>query len=108
MTDTPSTLTYTNVVLRESVQIALTIAALNDLKVKAGNIMNAYLTAPVTEKIWITVPSLDLMKGRRPSLYDHFMALNNQEPHSAITWLVICRPWATCHAWQTKTYGTSQ
>ena len=41
MTDTPSILTYASVVLIEIVQIALTIAALNDLKVKAGNIMNA-------------------------------------------------------------------
>jgi hypothetical protein len=30
----------------------LTIAALKDLQVKAGGIQNAYLTAPVTEKIW--------------------------------------------------------
>jgi hypothetical protein len=29
----------------------LTIAGLNDLQVKAGDIQNAYLTAPVTEKI---------------------------------------------------------
>jgi hypothetical protein len=30
----------------------LTIAALNHLQVKAGDIQNAYLPAPVTEKIW--------------------------------------------------------
>jgi hypothetical protein len=29
----------------------LTIANLNDLQVKVGDIQNAYLTAPVTEKI---------------------------------------------------------
>ena len=28
------------------------MAALNDLEVKTTDIMNAYLTAPVTEKIW--------------------------------------------------------
>ena len=32
--------------------IALTISTLNDLDVKAGDIMNAYLTAPITEKVW--------------------------------------------------------
>ena len=37
---------------RESVRIALTLAALNDLEVKSADIKNAYLTAPVTEKIW--------------------------------------------------------
>ena len=52
MTDTPPTLTYASVVSRESVRIALTLAALNDLEVKTADIENAYLTAPVTEKIW--------------------------------------------------------
>jgi Reverse transcriptase (RNA-dependent DNA polymerase). len=52
VTETPSTLTYSSVVSRDSVRIALTIAALNDLKVLACDIQNAYLTAPCREKIW--------------------------------------------------------
>ena len=52
MTEAPKTLTYASVVSRESVRIALTLAALNDLEVKSADIKNAYLTAPVTEKIW--------------------------------------------------------
>ena len=52
LTDTPKCMTYSSVVSRESVRIALTIAALNDLEVKAGDIMNAYVTAPITEKVW--------------------------------------------------------
>ena len=48
----PSTLTYASVVSCGSVRIALTIAALNDLKVKACDIQNAYLTADCREKIW--------------------------------------------------------
>ena len=51
-TDVPSTLTYASVVSRDSVRIALTIAALNDLKVLACDIQNAYLTADCREKIW--------------------------------------------------------
>ena len=51
-TSTPSTLTYSSVVSRDSVRIALTIAALNGLKVFAADIENAYLTAPCREKIW--------------------------------------------------------
>ena len=51
-TSTPSTLTYSSVVSRDSVRIALTIAALNGLKVLAADIENAYLTAPCREKIW--------------------------------------------------------
>ena len=52
MTETPKYQTYSSVVSRETVRIALIIAALNDLQVKAGEIMNAYLTAPITEKGW--------------------------------------------------------
>ena len=55
MTEAPATLTYASVVSRESVRIALTLAALNDLEVKAADIQNAYLTAPVSEKIWMTL-----------------------------------------------------
>ena len=51
MTEAPPTLTDASLVLRESVRIALTLAALNDLQVKAADIQNAYLTAPVAEKI---------------------------------------------------------
>jgi hypothetical protein len=52
MTEPPSTITYASVVSRDSIRIlALTIAALNDLQVKAGDIQNAYLTAPWREKI---------------------------------------------------------
>ena len=46
MTDTLKCMIYSSVVGRETVRIALTIAALNDLQVKAGDAMNAYVTAP--------------------------------------------------------------
>ena len=45
------TLTYASVVSRETVQIALTATALNDLEVKASDIKGAYLTVPCREKI---------------------------------------------------------
>jgi hypothetical protein len=45
-------ITYSSVVSRDSVRIALTIAALNGLKVMACDIQNAYLTADCREKIW--------------------------------------------------------
>ena len=51
-TDAPVTLTYSSVVSRDSVRIALTIAALNRLEVMACDIQNAYLTADCREKIW--------------------------------------------------------
>jgi hypothetical protein len=51
-TDNPYVMTYASVVSRESVRIALTLAALNDLDVKMTDIENAYLTVPITEKVW--------------------------------------------------------
>ena len=52
MTDTPNTLTYSSVISRDSIRIALTITALNELNVMACDIQNAYLTAECREKIW--------------------------------------------------------
>ena len=53
MTEAPATLTFASVVSRESICFALTLAALNDLEVKVADIQNAYLTAPLTEKIYV-------------------------------------------------------
>ena len=52
MTEMPVTLTYLSVVSRDSVQIALTLAALNDLQVMSCDIQNAYLMADCQEEIW--------------------------------------------------------
>ncbi len=51
-TEAPATITYASVVSCETVRIALMIAALNDLQVKAGDVLNAYITAPCKEKVW--------------------------------------------------------
>ena len=55
MTKAPASITYASVVTRETVRIALMLAALNDLEVKAGDVLNAYLTAQILEKIWTTL-----------------------------------------------------
>ncbi len=51
-TEAPATITYASVVSHETLRLALTIASLNDLKVKVGDVLNAYITAPVKEKVW--------------------------------------------------------
>ncbi len=51
-TEAPATFTYASVVSHKTVRIALMLAALNDLQVKAGDVLNAYITAPVKEKVW--------------------------------------------------------
>ena len=53
MTKAPAVGTYAIFVSRETVNIALTIAAFNE--VKCGNILNAYITAPFMELIWTTL-----------------------------------------------------
>ena len=55
MTKAPLTVTYASVVSRETVRISLTIAALNNLQVKCGDVLKAYITAPVMELIWTTL-----------------------------------------------------
>ena len=50
-TKTPDCATYASVVSRETVRLALMLASLNCLEVKTGDVLNAYITAPVTEKI---------------------------------------------------------
>jgi len=53
MTGPPPSITYANVVSRESVQIAFLITALNDLGIEAADISNAYLNAHPREKVYI-------------------------------------------------------
>jgi len=48
----PTSMTYSSVVARDSVRIALTIASLNSLNVSACDIGNAYLNAACREKLW--------------------------------------------------------
>ena len=51
-TKTPSSVTYSSVVLLHLVRILLMIAALNDIDLQAADIKNAYLTIPCRENIW--------------------------------------------------------
>jgi hypothetical protein len=52
MTKAPATSTYVSVVSCETVHIALLMAALNDPNVKVGDVLNAYITALITKKVW--------------------------------------------------------
>ena len=52
-TPEPDQSTFAGVVSRESVRIALTYAALNDINVVAADIKNAYLQAPSSEKHYV-------------------------------------------------------
>ena len=55
MNEELATIIYASIVSRETVRIALMIAALSDIEVKSGNILNAYILAPVMEKVSTTL-----------------------------------------------------
>ncbi len=64
MTNVLATVTYANVVLRNTVCIALIMAALNVHEVMAADIMNAYITSPNKKKVWILLgPKFGKYKG---------------------------------------------
>ena len=65
LTDPPTSITYASVVGRETVRIAFLIASLNDLKILAGDIQNAYLNAHTKKKIFFYVG--DEWKGSKGS-----------------------------------------
>ena len=68
-TPDPSGSTYAGVVSRESVRIAFTYAALNGLQVCAGDIRNAYLQAPSSQKDYIICgPEFGLENVGKPAL----------------------------------------
>ena len=58
-----ASITYSSVVSRDSVRIALKISALNDLDILACDIQNAYLTAVCREKIWTRAGRYDSQDG---------------------------------------------
>ena len=63
-TNEPAAITYLSVISRDSVQIALTIAAMNGLGILSCDIQNAYLTAKCRELIWTTAgPKFGLEEG---------------------------------------------
>jgi hypothetical protein len=66
MTKAPAAITYASIVVsRKTIRIALSMAALNDLHVKVGDILNAYITAPITEKVWTVLgPEFGIDAGK--------------------------------------------
>jgi hypothetical protein len=77
-TDTTHAMTYASVVSRKSVIIALTLAALNDVDVKMADIEKAYLTAPITEKVWTVIgPEFGDDAGKRALIVRALYGLNS-------------------------------
>ena len=83
LTDPPASMTYSSVVSRESVRIAFLIAAVNQLQMLAGDIQNAYLNAPTTEKLYFTAgPEWGADEGRQIIIVRALYGLKS----SALNW----------------------
>ena len=53
-TSTPNSVTYSSVTSWDSVRLFLLLAALNDVDIQGADVQNAFLTASVLEKVWLT------------------------------------------------------
>ena len=61
----PATITYTSVLSRETVRVALRVADFNDLQVRTAYIQNACIQEPVAENIWrVQGPEFGLDAGK--------------------------------------------
>ena len=91
MTTPPSaTVTYASVVSRESVRIALTLAALNDLEVKPPTSRMRTSLRQLARKfgaVWDQ--SSDRTQENEPLLSEPYMALNLQVPRSGTTSMIV-------------------
>ena len=69
MAKASATITYASIVSRKTICIALLMAALNDPNVKVGDVLNAYITAPITEKVWTVLgPEFGIDASKSASL----------------------------------------
>ena len=78
MTETPATMTYASVISLESVRLALMLSALKFIEVKCGDVDNAYITAPITEKSWsILGPEFGADARRKSIIFRALFGLNS-------------------------------
>ena len=76
-TKTQEAIMYSSVVSRDSVRIALTKSALNDLDMLACDIQNAYLTADCREQVWVVAgPEFGSEAGK--NMMEYFKIRDNK------------------------------
>jgi hypothetical protein len=93
-TKAPATITYASMVSRETVCLALTIVSLNDLKVKVGDVLNAYITAPVKEKVWTVLgPEFGHDASRSAIILHALYGLKSAGAVFELILLPLCATW---------------
>ena len=104
MTHTLDVITYSCVVTRLTVHIALAMATLHDLKVT--DILSAYVMTPNRKKICTVLgPEFGDNVGKSIIIVRVFMVKRVQVPHLGHILHNVCRSWGTSHAIWTLTYG---
>ena len=104
-TKAPATIMYASIVSREAVRIALMLAAINDLEVKLGNILNADVQAPVIEKVWTT---LGTEFSKVPESLQGLLEQSQQEQLLGATLPGAWNPWAISLVRLAQIYGLNQ
>jgi hypothetical protein len=107
--EAPATITYASVVSRETMWLALTIASLNDLEVKVGDVLNTYITAPVKEKVWTVFGSeFEHDAGNQAKELSQcvpYMDFRVQVQRFELILLFLCTKWDIHPVRQTPTCG---
>ena len=109
-TPEPEWSTFAGVVSRESVRIALTCSALNDLPVCAYDLQNSYLKARSSEKHYVVCgPEFGLENvGKYAIIVRALMAVNLLELITGDMFVVLWKKWASLHAKLTLMTGFDQ
>ena len=109
MTDPPASMNYSSVVWRETVRIALLLAALNVLDVCAADIGNAYLNAPCKEKIWVTAGPEFGENAGKPMIIERALYMVSSRPalRGGRCYLIVSRRWVSLVPKVIQTYTSS-
>jgi hypothetical protein len=93
-TKAPATITYASVVSHKTVRLALTIASLNDLEVKVGDVLNAHITAPAKEKVWTVLgPEFGHDAGKSAIIVRALYGLKVQVQHFELILIPLYTKW---------------
>jgi hypothetical protein len=111
MTGASRIMTYTSVVSCETVRIAPTIAALNDFEAKVADILNAYISAPIKEKVWCALgPEFDSNAGKSAIIIHALNGLKSAGAafHVHLADRIACNTWAIPPVLPIRTCGTKR
>jgi hypothetical protein len=96
-TEPPKEITYSSVVSCESIRIAFTYAAMLDLDIRIADVGNAYLYAPMNERLYtICGPEFE-EEGKLQLLHVHSMDSRAPELHIGVSLRRLFVTWDSSH-----------